>query len=439
MATEEVHRKVYVLDTSVLISDPSAIKAFDEHERVIPLVVIKELEGLRSHPLKGYPARNALRLLDEIRRTADGDLRKGVVVNPAGGILRIEINHIDHSHLPDALRREPTNDTRILAVADALRREGREVIVVSKDMPMRLLAHGALGLTAEEYRREQVPDSGYTGIASIDVSRDDIDDLYATGSLYVDDHDLPVNTGVILYGSGSSALAKVDTDGALRLIKADKLEAFGVRGRSAEQRIALSHLLDPEIGIVSLGGSAGTGKSILAIAAGLEAVLEQRTHKKVIVFRPLFSVGGQDLGFLPGTEAEKMGPWAGAVYDALSAITNDNVIDEIRERELLEVLPLTHIRGRTLTNVVVVLDEAQNLERGTILTAISRLGEGSKIILTHDVAQRDNLRVGRHDGIAAVVERLKGEGLFAHVTLTRSERSPIAELATRLLDDAGGL
>jgi PhoH-like ATPase len=211
---------------------------------------------------------------------------------------------------------------------------------------------------------------------------------------------------------------------------------FDVRGRSAEQRIAIDLLSDPSIGIVSLGGNAGTGKSVLALAAGLEAVLEARTHQRVIVFRPLYSVGGQDLGFLPGTEAEKMGPWAAAVTDALESVMSREIIEEVTCRGLLEVLPLTHIRGRSLTESFVVIDEAQNLERSVLLTALSRLGRGSRVVLTHDVAQRDNLRVGRHDGVVSVIESLKGHPLFAHVTLTRSERSPIAALVAGLLDGA---
>jgi PhoH-like ATPase len=185
---------------------------------------------------------------------------------------------------------------------------------------------------------------------------------------------------------------------------------------------------------VSLGGNAGTGKSVLALAAGLDAVLEQRTHKRVTVFRPLFAVGGQELGYLPGTEAEKMAPWAAAVFDALEAVVGPNVIAEVQARNLLEVLPLTHIRGRSLTDSFVIVDEAQNLERGVLLTALSRLGRGSRVVLTHDVAQRDNLLVGRHDGVVSVIETLKGHPLFAHVTLTRSERSAIAALVTDLLD-----
>jgi PhoH-like ATPase len=189
------------------------------------------------------------------------------------------------------------------------------------------------------------------------------------------------------------------------------------------------------VGIVSLGGRAGTGKSALALCAGLEAVMERRQHRKVVVFRPLYAVGGQELGYLPGSEGEKMSPWAQAVFDTLGSIVSQHVIDEILERGLLEVLPLTHIRGRSLHDSFVIVDEAQSLERGVLLTVLSRIGQGSRVVLTHDIAQRDNLRVGRHDGVVAVIEALKGHPLFAHVTLTRSERSAIAALVTEMLEE----
>jgi PhoH-like ATPase len=189
------------------------------------------------------------------------------------------------------------------------------------------------------------------------------------------------------------------------------------------------------VGIVSLGGRAGTGKSALALCAGLELVMERRKHKKVVVFRPLYAVGGQELGYLPGSEAEKMAPWAQAVFDTLGAVVHDNVLEEVAARGMLEVLPLTHIRGRSLHDAFVIVDEAQSLERGVLLTVLSRIGTGSRVVLTHDVAQRDNLRVGRYDGIAAVIEVMKGHPLFAHITLTRSERSAIAEVVTDLLED----
>ena len=429
-------RRTFVLDTSVLLSDPGALAAFEEHDVIVPLVVLTELEAKRHDPALGHNARTALRSLEALRSQPGADLRVGVVANPWGGTVRIEINHVDASRLPETIRASRSNDARILSVAAGLRDEGHDVVVVSKDLPMRLLAHGALGICAEEYRREQVAASGYTGLMEVEVTRSQVDEIFETGLLDLPLTGVPVNTGVVLLSESSSALGRVTIDKQVRLLRGD-LEAFGVHGRSAEQRVALAHLLNPDIGIVSLGGPAGTGKSVLALAAALELALERRAHRRVIVFRPIMAVGGQDLGFLPGSEEEKMGPWAAAVYDALRAITTDEVIDEIRDRGLLEILPLTHIRGRSFSDSIVVLDECQNLEVGSILTAITRLGQNSRIFLLHDVAQRDNLRVGRHDGIAAVVERLKGEALFSHTQLTRSERSPIAALAARLLDGSG--
>ena len=326
------------------------------------------------------------------------------------------------------------NDSRILAVARNLAAEGRDVVLVSKDLPMRVKA-SAVGLTAEEYRAELVIESGFTGMAEIDVAAAVIDRLYDEAVIDLDaGRDLPCHTGLVLVSDRGSALGRVTSGKRVRLVRGDR-EAFGLHGRSAEQRIALDLLLDPEIGIISLGGRAGTGKSALALCAGLEAVLERGQHRKVIVFRPLFAVGGQELGFLPGSEAEKMSPWGQAVFDTLGAVTTQEVVEEIVDRGLLEVLPLTHIRGRSLHDSFVIVDEAQSLERNVLLTVLSRIGRDSRVVLTHDVAQRDNLRVGRHDGVVAVVEKLKGHPLFAHVTLTRSERSPIAALVTEMLED----
>jgi PhoH-like ATPase len=303
-------------------------------------------------------------------------------------------------------------------------------------MPLRVKA-ASVGLTADEYRHGQASDPTWTGMAEVDLGDDEVSRLYAGEALDVDvASGLPCHTGLVVQSARGSALARVLPDKTVRLVRGDR-EAFGLRGRSAEQRIALDLLLDETIGIVSLGGRAGTGKSALALCAGLEAVLERRRHRKVLVFRPLYAVGGQELGYLPGTENDKMSPWAQAVYDTLSAVTTPEVIEEVLDRGMLEVLPLTHIRGRSLHDAFVIVDEAQSLERGVLLTVLSRIGAGSRVVLTHDVAQRDNLRVGRHDGIAAVVERLKGHPLFAHVTLTRSERSPIAALVTDMLEDVG--
>jgi PhoH-like ATPase len=425
--------RTYVLDTSVLLADPQALVRFDEHAIVLPIVVLMELEGKRDHPELGWAARSALRHLEQLR-LAHGSLTEPVPVNEHGGTVHVELNHQSTEGLPPAMATVSNNDHRILAVAHNLRLEGQDVTVVTKDLPLRLKA-SIVGLDADEYRNEQAVDTSWTGFVELDVEPDVIDDLFSHREVdLAEAAELPCNTGVALHAGSQSALARVHADKSLRLIRGD-LSLFDVQGRSAEQRIALDVLADPSVGIVSLGGNAGTGKSALALAAGLDAVLEQRTHKRILVFRPLFAVGGQDLGFLPGDKDEKMGPWAAAVFDALESIAGPEIVDEVLDRNLLEVLPLTHIRGRSLTDTFVIIDEAQNLERPVLLTALSRMGEGSRVVLTHDVAQRDNLRVGRHDGIASVIAALRGHPLFAHVTFTRSERSAVAALVTGLLDD----
>jgi PhoH-like ATPase len=424
--------RTYVLDTSVLLADPHALRRFDEHEVVLPVVVITELEGKRHHPELGYFARSALRMLDEMR-VLHGRLDEPVPIGDAGGTVRVELNHTDPETLPAGFRLAD-NDTRILAVARNLSQEGREVTLVSKDLPLRVKA-SAIGLVAEEYRAELALESGWTGMQEVEVTADQVDTLFADGEADLEAaRELPCHTGLVLLSERGHALGRVTPNKQVRLVRGDR-EAFGIKGRSAEQRIALDLLLDPDVGIVSLGGRAGTGKSALALCAGLEAVLERRQHKRVVVFRPLFAVGGQELGYLPGSESEKMAPWAQAVFDTLGALASRNVVDEVIDRGMLEVLPLTHIRGRSLHDAFVVVDEAQSLERNVLLTVLSRVGANSRVVLTHDVAQRDNLRVGRHDGVVAVVEKLKGHPLFAHVTLTRSERSPIAALVTEMLEN----
>lgn len=434
-----VATKTYVVDTSVLLSDPWALRKFAEHDVVLPVVVISELEGKRHHPELGWFARQALRFLEELRATYEA-LDQPVPVNVDGGTLRVELNHQDQSLLPTAFR-GPEGDHRILACALNLAYEGKDTVLVTKDVPLRVKA-GAVGVQADEYHAQDVVLTGYTGMATVQTSSDVIDALYRNGEVMLDGvetekgtavEELPVHCGLTLAAGAQSALGRMSADGVVELVRGD-INAFGLQGRSAEQRIALDLLMDPNVGIVSIGGRAGTGKSALALCAGLEAVLERGEHRRIVVFRPMYAVGGQSLGYLPGTESDKMNPWAQAVYDTLEGLVSDNVMEEVHERSLIEVLPLTHIRGRSLHDAFVIVDEAQSLERNVLLTVLSRLGKGSRVVLTHDVAQRDNLRVGRHDGVQAVIEKLKGHELFAHITLQRSERSAIAELVTDLLE-----
>jgi PhoH-like ATPase len=448
-------RRTYVLDTSVILADPVAFTRFDEHHVVLPVVVITELEAKRHHPELGYFARQALRHLDDLR-VEYGRLDTELPVGTLGGTFRVELNHTDTRSLPAGLRGAPgrgargvpggaeyppgsaeqlgDNDTRILSVARNLADEGQDVVLVSKDMPLRVKA-ASIGLVAQEFRAGLPVDSGWTGMTELALSAAEMEELYDNGVLDCESaRDYPCHTGLVIASEKGSALGRIRPDKQVQLVRGDR-EAFGLHGRSAEQRVALDLLLDPDIGIVSLGGRAGTGKSALALCAGLEAVMERRLHRKVIVFRPLYAVGGQELGYLPGSEADKMNPWAQAVFDTLSAVTTQEVIDEVLARDMFEVLPLTHIRGRSLHDAFVIVDEAQSLERGVLLTVLSRIGTGSRVVLTHDIAQRDNLRVGRHDGVVAVIEKLKGHPLFAHVTLVRSERSQIAALVTEMLEE----
>ena len=361
-------RRTYVLDTSVLLADPAATKRFAEHEVVLPVVVITELEGKRNHPELGFFARSALRALDELR-VVNGRLDQPVPVGTEGGTVRVELNHTDPESLPSGFRLGD-NDTRILAVARNLANEGHRVTLVSKDLPLRIKA-SAVGLDAEEYRAEAISssDTGYTGMAELEVLASDLDELYEDGVIdLAEARDLPCHNGLVLLSDRGTALGRVGADKRVHLVRGDR-DAFGIHGRSAEQRVALEMLLDPEVGIVSLG-----------------------------------------------------------------ALVSRDVVDEVMDRGMLEVLPLTHIRGRSLHDAFVIVDEAQSLERNVLLTVLSRIGQNSRVVLTHDVAQRDNLRVGRHDGIASVIETLKGHPLFGHITLTRSERSAIAALVTEMLE-----
>lgn len=426
--------KTYVLDTSVLLADPQAMSRFAEHAVVVPLTVLVELDGKKGDPELGWRARAALRELEALRLAAAGErMTEPVVMNAAGGTARVEINHQDLDELPVGMR-APSNDNRILSVAHLLSNEGADVTLVSKDIALRVKA-AVLGLTTDDYMNDQAKDNSWSGVFDVEVQPGVIDGLFNGDELDVSEIDglqCVANAGVILRAGSQSVLARIGADGVVHRIH--DCEAFGVRPRSAGQRFALDLLTDPDVGIVSLGGPAGTGKTLLAVAAGLEAVVEHKTYQQVVVYRPIYSVGGQDLGFLPGDLMAKMDPFRDAILDALEAFCSPALMDEVIERDLVDVQPISFLRGRSLRQRFCVLDEAQNLDYLSIVSVLSRLGEGSKIVLCHDVAQRDNPFVGRHDGVIAAVERMKGEPLFGHTTLTKTERSPVAEMVIRCLD-----
>ena len=344
----------------------------------------------------------------------------------------MELNHTDPNALPAGFRLGD-NDTRILAVAKNLAAEGLYVTVVSKDLPMRVKA-SAVGLDAEEYRAELTVDSGWTGMAEVEVTDEQMQAPVRPRAA----RGPGGGRAALPHRPGAAVLARQrprpgGPDKQVRLVRGDRdASACTAAAPSSGSRWTCCWTTRS----ASCRSAAGPARARARwpCAPGLEAVMERRQHRKVVVFRPLYAVGGQDLGYLPGSESEKMNPWAQAVFDTLGALVSQEVVEEIMDRGMLEVLPLTHIRGRSLHDAFVIVDEAQSLERNVLLTVLSRIGQNSKVVLTHDVAQRDNLRVGRHDGVAAVIEALKGHPLFAHVTLTRSERSPIAALVTELLE-----
>ena len=415
-------RRTYVLDTSVLLSDPRAITRFKEHEVVLPVVVVTELEAKRHHPELGYFARKALRLLDDLRISA-GRLDAPVPIGDDGGTLRVELNHTDPTSLPAGFRLGD-NDTRILAVARNLANEGRDVTIVSKDLPMRVKA-SACGLEAEEYRAELAVESGWTGMAELDVTVEEMDHLYEYGRLEsVEAAELPCHTGLELMsprgsrarpGRGRQAgAARARRPGRVRPARPQRRAAHrprpadGPRRRHRQPRRPRRHR--------QVGARAVRRASRRSWSAASSARSSSSARSTPSAARSSATC--------PGTEAEKMNPWGQAVFDTLSALVSREVVEEILDRGMLEVLPLTHIRGRSLHDAFVIVDEAQSLERNVLLTVLSRIGQNSRVVLTHDVAQRDNLRVGRHDGVVAVVEALKGHPLFAHVTLTAVRAQP---------------
>jgi PhoH-like ATPase len=423
----------YVLDTSVLLSaGRTALYSFGANNVVLPLVVVRELETKRNDPDLGLAARSVLRALEAL--LSQGDLREGVSLGEGYGSLKIETNHVQD--VPEALRSYPSNDTRIVTVALNLSNEADlddTVYLVTKDIPLKLMA-SIVGVKTENFTPQNISGDYIDNTEVVWVDAEVINEVHENETVRLD-LDIPRNVGVLLRSNENpkhTALVISGKQYEFNLIK--DYEVSGLESRSAEQAFAIDYLMDESVKIVSLGGRAGTGKTTLALAAGVEQ-FNKGIYKKIIVFRSMHAVGGEELGFLPGTEAEKMDPWTAAIYDSLGSFLTKEQIGKLKTKQAIEVLPLTHIRGRTFNNAFIIIDESQNLERATILTALSRLGKNSKAVMTWDVSQRDNFRVGRHDGVYEVASRLLGEKLFAHTSLKKSERSDVAELVSRVLDD----
>ncbi len=434
-----------VLDTSVLVADPSALHAHAGAELVIPLTVIEELDGLKARSDDvGRAARTALRTLEELRTRAGGSLAEPVGRGDgAGGTVRIELNGVQRHLLVEHGLDPAKPDNRIIGAALGQAVHG-PVRVVSNDAALRIKA-AHLGLEADEHRPSgRRIDHRPQGWTALEAAASTIDRLYGAGGVGVEAvagaGGVGENTFVVVRAGSQSALARRVGD-ELVLLSGASPEAWGLRARSKEQRFALELLLDPDVSVVALDGRAGTGKTILAVAAGLEQVVERRRYERVTIYRPLVPVGRADLGFLPGGLDEKLDPWMAAVHDAIVALTDRRsstdartLIDELTHRGTLSLESVTFLRGRSLQRQITIVDEAQNLEPTTLKTILTRVGEGTKIVFTGDTSQIDAPYVGEsNNALAVLISAFAGQRCFGHVTLTAGERSDVASLAAELL------
>lgn len=469
--SNKLQGRVVVADTSsLLIAGTHLLDSLSSTRLVIPAIVVKELEDKRSHPTLGFLAREWLRLIESFRTAAGQSLRSGVHIEGSNEVyLQIEPNHTNQKSLPKHLR-DGSHDATILAVANNLKKELVEqgqndgLILLSNDMPMRLHASLDLEIEAVEFTSSDKEIKPFVGRFRLEIDNDA--DLLSwkneeaisreLGDLIVANlpADAPTTsyTDVVLNGQ-ETGIAAIVSNGRVSKVR-HKNKAMKITGKTLEQDVLIDLLRRPasELPVVSVGGSAGTGKTLLTLAVALEE-LKTSHYEKVVVFRSLHELGeGQEMGFLPGTVEEKMGPWAGAINDAIDTIArvnhplkkNATHVDVEKQkaeakkyRDMIQVEPITYLRGRSLANTFMILEEAQNFSQREILNILSRAGEGTKVVFTFDANQVDNrfLRGGKHADIWSVINHLKGTEIFAHITLTKTERSRVAEVASRILEE----
>lgn len=433
--------RTFVLDTCVLLADPSAALRFDEHQVVLPMVVVEELDRKKTRPDEvGTNARAALRLLEQLGASKRQGMRDPVAL-PTGGSLRIELNGVVSGRLPSVL--DPaTPDHRLLACCLNLADAGTETVLVTKDTALRIKG-AQLGLEVQDYRADTVPvEELHSGISELQVEAALIDRIYDENKVSLTNTDAMVNQFVVLRHGSQSALARViqsEPDAVVERVP-NHARVFGIEPKNLRQSVALHLMMDPDIPAVSVMGMAGTGKTFLALAAALEQVLEMARYRRVTVYRPLIAVGRQEVGFLPGDLGEKLAPWMAAVHDNLYALFSDagpegarGAVDDLIARGDLEMAAITYLRGRSITGEVVIIDEAQNLELPTLKVILTRMARDSKVIFCGDLTQVDNPYISPFGGMAALIEKFKGSHLFGHVTLERSLRSPLAEMASTVL------
>ncbi|MEI5906025.1 PhoH family protein [Bacillus spongiae] len=440
--------KIYVLDTNVLLQDPYAIFSFQKNEVVIPAVVLEEVDSKKRYMDEiGRNARQVSKMIDGLRQ--QGKLHEKIALHN-GGSLRIELNHRSFHQLQDIFV-EKTNDNRILAVAKNLSNEeeaksnGKLVILVSKDTLVRVKAD-ALGLQAEDFLNDRVIEVNdiYNGFLEIYVEKKSLNIFYEKGELMlsdITDQRFYSQQFVILkdvLGSSSSAIGIVDhTTKSLKKLVYDQEQIWGIKPRNVQQTMALELLLRTDIPLVTLAGKAGTGKTLLALAAGLLQTEDFQSYKKLLVARPIVPVG-KDIGFLPGEKQEKLRPWMQPIFDNLEYLFNtkkqgelDNILAGMAS---IEVEALTYIRGRSIPDQYIIIDEAQNLTKHEVKTILTRVGERSKIVLMGDPAQIDHPYLDEYNnGLTYVIERFKEQQIAGHIKLLKGERSGLAQLAADLL------
>lgn len=435
-----------VLDTSVLVADPGCLHGFGDVDVVIPLTVIEELDSLKTRlDDVGRAARTALRTIEDLRVGAGGSLATAVPLagHEGAGTLQIEINGVQRHLLVEHGLDPQVPDNRIIGAALG-QAHIAPTTMVSNDAALRIKA-AHLGVQAAEH--QPVGRSAHTrdtGWQTVQTEHAIVDALYAAGAIAVEvvpeSAALRENGFAVLRSGSQSALVR-RVDDELVLLPHQAPEAWGLRSRSKEQRFALELLLDPTVSVVALDGRAGTGKTVMAIAAGLEQVVESRTYEKLAIYRPLVPVGRADVGFLPGGLDEKLDPWMSAIHDAIVALTDQRsshdaarLIDELTSRNQLSLESVTFLRGRSLHRQMVVVDEAQNLEPTTLKTILTRIGEGTKVVFTGDTSQIDAPYLGEsNNALAVLIHAFGGQSCFGHITLAACERSAVASLAAELL------
>ncbi len=433
-------RKIYILDTNVLIHDPRSIYSFEDNEVVVPIFVIEEIDHLKRNTTTAIQARAAARELDEIRKK--GCLAKGVELD-RGIFFRVEIQN-DLNLLPPALKNDAVDNMIISSTLGIKeKRPEMKVVLITKDINMRIKAD-ALGIEVQDYETDKIDYSSLEdGYIELEVPEEIYKKFDKSGKINVwelgEEYHFTENVFVKFKNGENSTYGRYK-NGKIRRNLEGQITAWGARARNDEQEYAMELLMDEDIKVVSLVGKAGTGKTLLAIAAGLEQVVERGKYKKMLIARPIIPLG-KDLGYLPGTEDEKLRPWMQPIYDNIDFLadergekTGEKVINGLQTMGLLKIEALTYIRGRSIPNGYIVIDEAQNLTPLEVKTIITRAGENTKIVLTGDPYQIDSPYLDSDtNGLTYMADKLKNEDIVGHVTLKKGERSALAELAAKLL------